>query len=44
MIVQRLFSKILRDKHAINLAKEELNGMRKKQQDFQREFQESCLE
>ena len=34
MIIQRLFGKVLRDKHALELAEKRLKGMRQKQRNF----------
>ena len=34
MILQRLFSKAIRDKNALRIAKERLKGMRQKQREF----------
>lgn len=34
MIIQRLFGKILRDKHTLELAEKRLKGMRQKQRNF----------
>jgi hypothetical protein len=36
MIIQRLFGKVLRDKHTLELAEKRLKGMRQKQRNFLR--------